>query len=125
VIRDFPGNYTDFREWEEDNADQKTSPGAQAKVEHKPEPVAISEIPGAASPKLKASYKQKQEFKQLNDAIAQLEAEKATITNQITLGTPDVSLLLTWTNRLQAIDGELEELELSWLEMSDLDGIAD
>jgi ATP-binding cassette subfamily F protein uup len=125
VIRDFPGNYTDFREWEAENEDQKTTTGTQAKVELKTEPVAIPEISGAASPKLKASYKQKQEFKQLNDTIAKLEAEKATITEQITVGTADVSQLLTWTNRLQAIDGELEELELSWLELSELDGITD
>ncbi len=66
-----------------------------------------------------------QYFKKVNETIAQLEAEKATLTDQITVGTPDVNLLLTWTNRLQAIDGELEELELSWLELSDLDGISD
>jgi ATP-binding cassette subfamily F protein uup len=125
VIRDFPGNYTDFREWEAENEDQKTATGTQPKVEPKTEPVAIPEISGAASPKLKASYKQKQEFKQLNDTIAKLEAEKATITEQITVGTADVSQLLTWTNRLQAIDVELEELELSWLELSELDGITD
>ncbi len=125
VIRDFPGNYTDFREWEAENEDQKTTTGTQPKVEPKTESVVLPEISGAASPKLKASYKQKQEFKQLNETIAKLEAEKATITEQITLGTADVSQLLTWTNRLQAIDGELEELELSWLELSELDGIAD
>jgi ATP-binding cassette subfamily F protein uup len=125
VIRDFPGNYTDFREWEAENEDQKTTTSTQPKVEPKTEPVAIPEISGAASPKLKASYKQKQEFKQLNDTIAKLEAEKATITEQITVGTADVSQLLTWTNRLQTIDGELEELELSWLELSELDGISD
>ena len=125
VIRDFPGNYTDFREWESENEDQKTTTGTQPKVEPKPEPVAIPEISGAAFPKLKASYKQKQEFKQLNETIAKLEAEKATITEQITVGTADVSQLLSWTNRLQAIDGELEELELSWLELSELDGISD
>jgi ATP-binding cassette subfamily F protein uup len=125
VIRDFPGNYTDFREWESENEDQKTTIGTQPKVEPKPEPVVLPEISGAASPKLKASYKQKQEFKQLNETIAKLEAEKATITEQITVGTADVSQLLTWTNRLQAIDGELEELELSWLELSELDGITD
>jgi len=125
VIRDFPGNYTDFREWEAENEDQKTTIGTQSKVEPKTEPVVLPEISGAASPKLKASYKQKQEFKQLNETIAKLEAEKATITEQITVGTADVSQLLTWTNRLQAIDGELEELELSWLELSELDGLTD
>ena len=125
VIRDFPGNYTDFREWEAENEDQKTTTGTQPKVEPKTEPVVLPEISGAASPKLKASYKQKQEFKQLNDTIAKLEGEKATITEQISVGTADVSQLLNWTTRLQVIDGELEELELSWLELSELDGITD
>jgi ATP-binding cassette subfamily F protein uup len=125
VIRDFPGNYTDFREWEEENADQKANPSTQPKVESKPVQVEAPVVQEVASPKLKASYKQKQEFKKVNETIAQLEAEKATLTDQITVGTPDVNLLLTWTNRLQAIDGELEELELSWLELSDLDGISD
>ena len=125
VIRDFPGNYTDFREWEEENADQKTNPSTQPKVESKPVQVEVPVVQEVASPKLKASYKQKQEFKKVNDTIAKLEAEKAILTDQITVGTADVNLLLTWTNRLQAIDGELEELELSWLELSDLDGISD
>lgn len=125
VIRDFPGNYTDYREWEEENADQKASPSAQAKVESKSVQVEVPVIQEVASPKLKASYKQKQEFKKVNETIAQLEAEKAILTDQLTVGTPDVNLLLTWTTRLQAIDGELEELELSWLELSELDGISD
>ena len=125
VIRDFPGNYTDFREWETENEDQKDSPSTQPKVEPKSVQVEVPAIQESPAPKLKASYKQKQEFKQLNDTIAKLEAEKATLTDQITVGTPDVGLLLTWTTRLQAIDGELEELELSWLELSELDGIAD
>ncbi len=125
VIRDFPGNYTDYREWDEENADQKASPSTQPKVEPKSVQVEVPVIQEAASPKLKASYKQKQEFKKVNETIAQLEAEKAKITDQITVGTPDVNLLLTWTTRLQVIDGELEELELSWLELSELDGIAD
>ncbi|MCM0042029.1 MAG: ABC-F family ATP-binding cassette domain-containing protein [Algoriphagus sp.] len=125
VIRDFPGNYTDFREWEAENAEQKPNPSAQPKVESKPVQLEVPVIQEVASPKLKASYKQKQEFKKVNETIAQLEAEKATLTDQITVGTPDVGLLLTWTTRLQAIDGELEELELSWLELSDLEGISD
>ena len=125
VIRDFPGNYTDFREWETENEDQKDSPSTQPKVEPKSVQVEVPLSHESSAPKLKASYKQKQEFKQLNDTIAKLEAEKATLTDQITVGTPDVGLLLTWTTRLQAIDGELEELELSWLELSELDGIAD
>jgi ATP-binding cassette subfamily F protein uup len=121
AIRDFPGNYTDFREWDE----ERKLAGPEKKQE-KELPSAASAPASSHSPtKIKASYKQKQEFKEINETIAKLEAEKSTITEQITVGTADVSQLLTWTNRLQAIDGKLEELELSWLELSELDGITD
>jgi ATP-binding cassette subfamily F protein uup len=74
---------------------------------------------------VKASFKQKQEFKKVTETMSKLEGEKSTITDQITAGTSDVNQLMTWTNRLQSIDRELEELELAWLELSELDGIED
>ncbi len=122
VIRDFPGNYTDFREWEKENQTEDRRP--------KPEEPAIAKQKvkveaSVASPKVKASYKQKQEFKKTNETIANLEAEKGQLTDQIAAGTSDMNQLMTWSNRLQAIDGELEELELVWLELSELDGIED
>ena len=121
VIRDFPGNYTDFREW-----DEERKLAEPEKTQEKELPSAAPAAASSNSPaKVKASYKQKQEFKEINETIAKLEAEKSTITEQITVGTADVSQLLTWTNRLQVIDGKLEELELSWLELSELDGITD
>jgi len=105
---------------------KKESLPNQKKKQEKELPSATSAPASGNSPaKVKASYKQKQEFKDINETIAKLEAEKSKITEQITVGTADVSQLLTWTNRLQAIDGELEELELSWLELSELDGITD
>ena len=132
VIRDFPGNYTDFREWEKENQDAGTKnqdlssktqdasvKTAQPKVE-----VETSKNP-ASTPKIKASYKQKQEFKKTNESIAKLEAEKLQLNDQITAGTSDMNKLMTWSSRLQAIDGELEELELVWLELSELEGIED
>jgi ATP-binding cassette subfamily F protein uup len=124
VIRDFPGNYTDFREWEKDNSikyQDDSSKISEPQVEKK-EPIAEKQ---ETAPKVKASYKQKQEFKKTNETIAKLEAEKGQLTEQISAGTSDMNQLMTWSNRLQAIDGELEELELTWLELSELDGIED
>ncbi|MBN7809346.1 ABC-F family ATP-binding cassette domain-containing protein [Algoriphagus sp. H41] len=121
VIRDFPGNYTDFREWEKDNS-SKYQEASIKTAEPKAEPKA--EKPEAAA-KVKASYKQKQEFKKTNETIAKLEAEKEELNGKIIAGTSDMDQLMTWSSRLQAIDGELEELELAWLELSELDGIAD
>ena len=126
VIRDFPGNYTDFREWEKENQQEDRGPhhGGQAKTEEpKVEKQESRSEKQESAPKVKASYKQKQEFKKINETIAKLEGEKAKITDQIAVGTTDMDQLMTWTNRLQAIDGELEELELAWLELSELDGI--
>lgn len=124
VIRDFPGNYTDFREWEKENQDArpKSQEASIKTVEPKAEPKVEKQ---EAAPKVKASYKQKQEFKKTNETIAKLEAEKSTLTDQIAAGTSDMNQLMTWSNRLQAIDSELEELELAWLELSELDGIDD
>jgi ATP-binding cassette subfamily F protein uup len=119
-IKDFPGNYTDFREWEKETGDRgpKTE---EPKAEKQAPKVEKSE----STPKAKASYKQKQEFKKINETIAKLDGEKSKITDQIAAGTSDVNQLMTWTNRLQAIDRELEELELAWLELSELEGIED
>jgi ATP-binding cassette subfamily F protein uup len=122
VIRDFPGNYTDFREWEKETStkDSDTSiKPSEPKIE-KQEPLIAKQ---ESTSKIKASYKQKQEFKKLNETIAKLEAEKSKLNTQIAAGTSDMNELMTWSNRLQAIDSELEELELTWLEMSELDGI--
>ena len=117
-IKDFPGNYTDFREWEKETEDRgpKTE---EPKADKQAPKVEKSE----AASKAKASFKQKQEFKKVNETIAKLEGEKSTITDQIAAGTSDVNQLMTWTNRLQSIDRELEELELTWLDLSELDGI--
>ena len=124
-IRDFPGNYTDFREWEKEN--QEARPKNQGASITTSEPrIEIQESRSEkadAAPRVKASYKQKQEFKKVNETIARLEAEKTKLTDQITVGTSDMNQLMSWTSRLQAIDSELEELELVWLELSELEGI--
>lgn len=121
-IKDFPGNYTDFREWEKENQlEDRVQKIEEPKVEKQESRSEKQE----SAPKVKASFKQKQEFKKINETITKLEGEKSTITDQISAGTSDVNQLMTWTNRLQAIGRELEELELAWLELSELDGIED
>ncbi|WP_026950548.1 ABC-F family ATP-binding cassette domain-containing protein [Algoriphagus mannitolivorans] len=120
VIRDFPGNYTDFREWEKENPMEDRSPKTEEVKNVKQEP---KEEKSEGTQKAKASYKQKQEFKKINETIAKLEEEKIGLEEQISAGMEDMDLLMKYSNRLQAIGNELEELELEWLELSELDGI--
>ncbi len=118
-IKDFPGNYSEFREWEKENAGKENG---DKRKETKVEKQEIT-IPSPPAEKPKASYKQKQEFKEVNASIAKLEKEKASITDKIAAGIDDHEELIKQSNRIAEIDAALEELELTWLELSELDGI--
>ncbi|HSF54778.1 MAG TPA: hypothetical protein VLA71_13570, partial [Algoriphagus sp.] len=117
--------YTDFREWEKEmqEARDKKQDVRVEKQDAKIEKQEARAEKQESAPKVKASYKQKQEFKTVTETMAKLEAEKSKLSDEISAGTADVNQLMTKSNRLQAIDKELEELELTWLELSELDGI--
>ena len=121
VIRDFPGNYTDYREYLESNSktSEARSERQETRVENKLDDSVKSDT------KVKASFKQKQEFKKTNEQIAKLEGEKEKITHQIAAGIEEHEELLKLSNRIAEIDSQLEELEMSWLELSELEGIED
>lgn len=117
-ISDFPGNYSEFR----------LSEKAQKSMEAKPQnqkAKPVEEKKSVSSTANKASYKQQQEFKAISESIASLEKEKTAITATIAKGIEDHEELLKQSNRIAAIDAELEELEMLWLELSELDGIED
>ncbi|WP_186757676.1 ABC-F family ATP-binding cassette domain-containing protein [Echinicola salinicaeni] len=118
-IKDFPGNYTDLREWEKEqeaiNAAKKQE--EKEKATQKPKEV--------KSNSQKASYKQKQEFKKVQEKISSLEDKKSSLVEKINQGTEDHEELMEWSNTIQAITEELEDLEFRWLELSELDDIMD
>ncbi|MBY5952209.1 ABC-F family ATP-binding cassette domain-containing protein [Algoriphagus marincola] len=121
VIRDFPGNYTDYREYLESSS--KTLEARDKRQETREE-IKVEETEKSVS-KVKASFKQKQEFKKTNEQIAKLEGEKEIITTQIAAGIEEHEELLKLSNRIAEIDSQLEELEMTWLELSELEGIED
>ena len=115
-IKDFPGNYTDFREWEKENQFQKT--------QEKDTPQKITQEANDLTPsKNKASFKDKKEFEELNQVIEMLQHEKDDLVSKITHGSEDHEELMRWSARIQEIDDLLEEKEMRWLELSELDGI--
>ena len=123
-IKDFPGNYTDFREWEKEQSTKSQVPSTKTSdTKRDQEEMKVEASTPLSQTKAKASYKQKQEFKEVNASIAKLEKEKASITDKISAGTDDHEELIKQSNRIAEIDSALEELELIWLELSELDGI--
>src|SRR5690606_35335449 len=102
IIKDFPGNYSEYREWEkEQKVLEKSKPSGNA--------AKVKEETGGENTN-KASFKQKKEFEQIQADIAVLEEEKKKLVETISQGTDDHETLLSWSNRIQEIDQQLEIL---------------
>jgi len=120
-LKDFPGNYTDFREWneliEEQEREEKKAAKAElqnAKVEAaKPEPVAKEKTK-------KLSFKEKQEFEALEKKIPALEAEKADIENQLASGTLSSDEIIKASQRFGELGDSIDEKTMRWLELSEM-----
>ena len=120
-IQDFPGNYTQYRQWSQlqptDAADKakNTKEAAPAKNNGQPKD-------GGAPAKRKLSYKEKRELEQLEKDIAALEAEKKQIEEALCGGTTEVDEITRLSKRLPQLNDELDEKSLRWLELSDIEG---
>jgi ATP-binding cassette subfamily F protein uup len=123
-ISDFPGNYSEYREIEKEQKDR--SPKTEDRSADSTKPIQSEKaevITAAPQAKVKAGFKQKNEFKEVTASMAKLEKEKAELTEKISGGNSDHEELMKISAQMLEIDSKLEELELTWLELSELDGI--
>ena len=113
-VKDFPGNFTDYREWVklEEQKEKEMKETAVKKVVE----ATVAEKPASK----KMSFKEKREFELLEKEIPQLETEKQEIEGKLSSGTTDYSELQKLTERIGEITGLLEEKELRWLELSEM-----
>ena len=112
-IQDFPGSYSQYRDWKEQNAKQQSADKPQVKEEKKPD--------GRNQNRTRRlTFKERQEFNQLEKDIATLEAEKKQIEAALCGGTTSVDEITTMSKRLPLLTEELEEKEMRWLELSEL-----
>lgn len=119
VVRDFPGNYTEYRE-KKDNEEKALSKEAKSNTQATPAKVeAAPVIPKVEAPKKKLSFKEKAEFEELEKSIAQLEAEKAKITEQLNTSTDNHDDIVKWSAQMGEIIKQLDEKGMRWLELSD------
>ncbi|MCP9748443.1 ABC-F family ATP-binding cassette domain-containing protein [Lacihabitans sp. CS3-21] len=114
VIKDFPGNYTDYRIWQEENAKQQ-----KKDRESKPAVIEIAEVK-ESSPKRKLSFKEKTEFDNLEKEIQVLEKLKIELTEKLSSGNLPFDEIADISNKLEDTVNDLEEKELRWLELSEL-----
>ena len=112
-IKDFPGNYTQYREW------QSLQPKESASAAQKPAKV-TTDTRSERETKRKMSFKEKREFEQLEKDIATLEDEKKQIEDALSSGTLSVDEITQMSKRLPLLNDELDEKSMRWLELSEL-----
>ena len=117
VIKDFPGNYTQYREWSQYNkAKEPTQPSQPGQSARASQP----SHPSHPSPKRKLSFKEKREMEQLEKDIEALEAEKKQIEDALCGGTISVEEITNMSKRLPLLNEELDEKSMRWLELSEI-----
>jgi len=110
IIKDSPGNYSDYRDWVEAKEKEQRTPEKKEKVA-KPKPVKE----GAR----KLSFNEKRELTQLETEISSLEAEKKVIETAMNSGDCPAEELVIKSQRHGEIRDLLDEKEMRWLELSD------
>ena len=111
VIRDFPGNYTQYREWQAlqpKTTTPQTPNAAPAKKDYRHDT------------RRRMSFKEKMEFERLTKEIEQLEAEQKQLEEALCGGTTSVDEITAMSKRLPVLKDELDEKSLRWLELSEI-----
>ena len=113
-IKDFPGNYTQYREWAslEENKTSSSSCSCSTSTAGKPS--------YRHDDRRRLSYKEKREMEQLEKDIAALEDEKKKIEEALCGGTTEVEEITAMSKRLPQLNEELDEKSMRWLELSEI-----
>lgn len=120
VIKDFSGNYTEYREKEALlKAQALEAPKNKAKEEKPSEEKAPEPKPKNNSSKKKLSFNDKMEFENLEKSMEKLTAEKTALETKLSTDTDNPENIITWSNRIGEIVTELDEKEMRWLELSE------
>ena len=115
-VKDFPGNYTQFRENERLLAKEDEAKG-KASVDSSP--TFSNGKPRLQEKKRKLTFKERQEFEQLEKDIEYLEQEKNDIETALSSGTISVDEITIMSKRLPVLNDELDEKSMRWLELSE------
>lgn len=113
-IKDFPGNYSQFREWQKLQSENEQTA--------KPEVTEVNKDRSRTrnQEKKKLSFKEKQEYERLEKEISQLEAEQQEIEQKLCSGELPIDKITEYSIRLPILKDELDEKSMRWLELSEM-----
>ena len=112
-IKDFPGNYTQYRQWQTLQPKETVSK-PKNNADPSPQRTRVND-------RRRMSYKEKMEFERLTKEIDALEAEQRQLEEALCSGTLSIEELTSKSKRLPALKDELDEKSLRWLELSEIE----
>ncbi|SHL05680.1 ABC-F family ATP-binding cassette domain-containing protein [Hymenobacter psychrotolerans] len=119
-IRQFPGNYTDYREWLQEQPADNAARDAEKALKSVNQASATTAPAAPAPAKRKASFAEKKEYEQLEKDLEQLESQKQDLIGKLNAGTGSHTELADWAAQLKRTDADLDTKGERWLELADL-----
>ena len=116
-VKDFPGNYTQYREWEKMESGSSSRPSTPSNTSSPSSPSKNYRH----DDRRRLSYKEKRELEQLEREITALEEEQRLLEEQLCSGTLSVEELTEKSKRLPLLKEELDEKGMRWLELSEIE----
>ncbi len=117
-IRDFPGNYTEYREWKQDKEEAEKTARKQAEAQKQ----AANQVENRKiAPKKRRSFKENQEFERLSIEIDEMEQEKHSLSLLLNEGIADYEKLMFASKRVEELNDLLDEKGLRWLELGEME----
>jgi ATP-binding cassette subfamily F protein uup len=115
-VRDFPGNYTEYRSWKaEEDARQVVQKQARTAEEK-------AKTAQSSNAMRKMTFKERQEMKELDALLPALEKEKRDLEIALAEGNAEYTEIARMGERLESLNAELDEKGMRWLELQELDG---
>jgi ATP-binding cassette subfamily F protein uup len=123
-IKDFPGNYTQYRDMVSNTPDDKQKEKELKKKERNTQQTITSDnsLQSLVSSKRKFTYKEKLEFERLQNEIDKLEKEQIQIEESLCSGSLSIAEITELSKRLPVLKEELDEKSMRWLELSEIGG---
>lgn len=123
-IRDFPGNYTDFREWKKvkaNNSASTSNPPRKGELKDTKSSIPPPEVEKSTR-RCRMTFKEKREYEQLELEIANLEKEKNDLETALCSGTLSIDDLTAYSKRLPLLTEELDKKTIRWFELGEIEG---
>lgn len=117
-IKDFPGNYTEYREWKQDKDEEEKTARKQAEAQKQ----AANQVETRKNvAKKRRSFKENQEFEKLSVEIDEMEQEKQSLSLLLNEGIADYEKLMSASKRIEELNDLLDEKGLRWLELGEME----